>query len=274
MARITIKTEADALRYLGKRADDLDIVERSKGLAVRIEHACSRCGGTGIFHTYGTCYNCASRRSRWVEIRPLVEYARRVRSNDRARERAAAKRRARGEAAAADAAAFLAADPELAAAAAFFEAYEGTAAPADTARSILGRLRRFGSVSPAQRDLVVKLVDDARTRDDKRAAEQARQVAAPTGRASFEAVIVKADVYESDWGSAWKAVYKVGTDDGVWLAFGTVPRDILADAPRDSDGYPELTGLRVRMTATLSPGREPHFAMAKRPRGELVREAA
>lgn len=108
----------------------------------------------------------------------------------------------------------------------------------------------------------------------QRAARAAEvNVAAPTGRVEFEGQVVKFAAKNSDFGG-YAITVKVETPEGVWLAWGTAPRGVLwetlpggAQRPRAADA---IVGARVRIKATLKPGREVHFAIMSRPAGEVV----
>lgn len=172
----------------------------------------------------------------------------------------------------------------------FLAAHEGLAADLecdhDVTRDLMAKLALYGSLSPAQVALAHKLAADARRRaqwEADRATETL--VAAPQGkRQTFTGEIVGAKVLESQYGATLKITVKVTTaDGGSWLAWGTCPRAISdavheadeADAWRASGGSNQATtgdrlrGRRVTITATLKPGREPHFAVMDRPAGAL-----
>lgn len=157
-------------------------------------------------------------------------------------------------------------------------------------RDLKAKLTQYGSLSPAQVSLALRLVDQdtqRRAREAERATEV--MVAAPLGkRVTFAGVVVGAKVMESQYGSTVKITVKVETDAGSWLAWGTLPQsvaDTLWDAPeadvwraagkdRDARTPERVRGRRVEITATLKPGREPHFAVMDRPKGRLLDAAA
>lgn len=136
---------------------------------------------------------------------------------------------------------------------------------ADIAR----RFEAYGDLSPKQVALVMKIAaEKAQPR-----AEEAH-VPAPTGRQVIRGTVVSAKMMESMYGETLKITVKVTTPEGTWLAWGTCPSSLaLAQAPEASDEVPNgyaFRGSEVEFTATLSAGREPHFALFKRPTGGTV----
>lgn len=127
---------------------------------------------------------------------------------------------------------------------------------------------RWG-LSAKQAELVLKLDEQSRQPAEK-------HVAAPatTGRTLVEGRVVSAKLHDSDYGSTMKITVKVETAEGSWLAWGTLPAAIEREAcaewsavhqgalptPRDL-----LTGRKVAFEASLVQGRDPHFAIFKRP---------
>ncbi len=90
-------------------------------------------------------------------------------------------------------------------------------------------------------------------------------VPAPEGRVTFTGTVVSIKDHESDWGSCYKATVKVETPDGSWLVWLTLPSGLGA----------QDRGAIIKVTATLTPGREAFFAFGKRPvLKEIVQEAA
>lgn len=129
-------------------------------------------------------------------------------------------------------------------------------------QDIASRFVTYRSLTEKQIELVWKLASEAFAPIYQRPVETL--VAAPVGRVEFEGTIVKTDIYSGDWGDTWKMTVKVETSAGVWLAWGTIPREIMAvkrDAP--------LKGTRVKIKATLKPGRDKHFAIMSRPTGSI-----
>jgi hypothetical protein len=105
-----------------------------------------------------------------------------------------------------------------------------------------------------------------------------KHVAAPSGRQTVRGTLVSVKGYDDhqdrtvkitaarDYNesrlSTFKATIKVATPDGSWLAWGTLPKSLV-----DAKAIP---GDVVEVAATLKPGRDPHFAMMKRPSGGVV----
>jgi len=120
------------------------------------------------------------------------------------------------------------------------------------------KLRRFGELSASQIDLAFRL------RADSYCPERPDEihVPAPEGRMTVRGVLVSKKSYDSAYGTTIKGTIKVRTDDGVWLAWGTLPSKLL-------DARPEI-GAIVEITATLKRGRDAHFAIYSRPTGGKV----
>lgn len=146
---------------------------------------------------------------------------------------------------------FLASRPELA---------EALKTDHYIVRDIASKLRRYGSISEAQVQLVVKLAGEAAKRAAEKAAEPTA-VAAPRAeeRITFEATILGVRSQESQYGTQLKALYQVKTADGAWKAWGTVPAALLR-----AEG--ELKGMRVKLCAGVEPSpKDPCFAFLRRP---------
>jgi hypothetical protein len=127
-------------------------------------------------------------------------------------------------------------------------------------RDIAERFASYRSLSDKQIALVFKLANEVRNPTPVVAE---RHCKAPNGRTTFIGKIVSTKVHESMYGETTKMTVKVITDEGCWLAWGTVPASI--------DNVPGvLVGREVEITATLEAGREPHFVFMKRPRGDLL----
>lgn len=92
-------------------------------------------------------------------------------------------------------------------------------------------------------------------------------VPAPTGRHTFVGTIVAVKI--GDFGPRWTV--KVDTAGGSWLANGAVPRAVLDVVDYPTPNVPNvIRGLDVEITATLVPGRDAHFAFAKRPIAKII----
>lgn len=126
-------------------------------------------------------------------------------------------------------------------------------------QDIASKLRKYGTISPKQIELVLKLAQS-------QAVEL--HVAAPTGKTTFEGTIVSVKVKNSYWNArssgheSYGMTVKVETSEGSWLAWGTCPAAISSTET--------LVGRRVKVTAALKAGRDPHFAIMSRPKVELI----
>lgn len=181
----------------------------------------------------------------------------------------------------------------------FLAAREGLAVALETdhyiSRDLKAKLAQYGELSDAQVKLAFKLEKDVADRA-KRDAERALEimVPAPQGkRITFQGTVVGAKVVKSQYGSTLKITVKVETESGSWLAWGTCPTSVHGGAGAEGiwsdaetaawraagkDGNAttgeRLRGRRVEITATLKPGREPHFAVMDRPKGKLLDAAS
>lgn len=125
-------------------------------------------------------------------------------------------------------------------------------------RDIAQRFEQYQSLSEKQVALVRKLAHEVRN-----PAPPEAHVPAPEGRTTFQGRVVSIREQDSPYGRVTKIVIKIEAQGGVWLAWGTCPQSL--DAGR---------GDLVELTATLSRGRDKHFAFYKRPTGARVIEAA
>lgn len=137
-----------------------------------------------------------------------------------------------------------------------------------TLTDIREKMWRYGDLSERQVAFVIRLVEGAAKKAEEKAARAAEiETPAPTGRVTFEGVVVKTDWRYNDFngGDVKKLTVKVTTDAGVWLVWLTCPSAILD----------VRSGQTVRMTATLTPSNDkPHFAFGKRPaKAEIVAPA-
>ncbi len=164
---------------------------------------------------------------------------------------------------AADRAEFLAAHPGLPEA--FALVAEGKAHP--ILRDLAAQFQTLPYLSDKQVALALKLAREALAP----AEEAERYVAAPTGTVEFEGVVVSAKGYDSVYGVTTKITVRVETPAGSWLAWGTVPASIHSAVGHENR---RLRGARVRIKAALKAGRDAHFALMGRPRGELLQENA
>ena len=139
-------------------------------------------------------------------------------------------------------------------------------------RDLASKFVEFTSLSEKQIALALKLKAEL---DNPKPVEVEVNVPAPVGKQTFRGTVVSTRAYDGDWGVSYRMTVKVTTPAGVWLAWGTAPTYIL-DQIREhgmSTEHGVLHGLRgceVEITAMLQKGRDAHFALMKRPRGELV----
>jgi hypothetical protein len=121
------------------------------------------------------------------------------------------------------------------------------------------KLHRFGSLSEKQVAFALKLADEVRNPKPK---VEEKHVPAPTGRVVVCGTVVSVKTVTTDFGDVDKMVVKVETPEGSWLVWVTVPNSITGD----------VRGKVVEFTATLTPGRDAHFAFGKRPTGGHIVE--
>lgn len=97
--------------------------------------------------------------------------------------------------------------------------------------------------------------------------ENEKHVNAPTGKQTFKGRVVSVKIQNGAYGTTLRMTVKVTTPAGTWLAWGTAPMGCLSE----SCNHGGLKGCDVEITATLKPGRDPHFAILSRPRGKVTR---
>lgn len=245
-----IRTNADARAYLRAfHADALYGLEEKDSYTVTDE--CKRCGGAGYFPTpqHGCCFECGGmphrmRVTRRVTIKALAQkLARWDRAEDRRKGLADRQReesnRQREE--------FLAQHPGLGAAL--------TSCNNPILESFGEQLYRRGSLSARQIEVAFQASERAKARAEE------SHVSAPDGRHEIDGRVVSVKWSESAYGETCRITVKVETPEGIWLANGTAPSALI----RQVDDAEDLKGRRVVFTATLSRGREEHFAFFKRP---------
>lgn len=139
--------------------------------------------------------------------------------------------------------------------AAFLAKHEGLADDLKVEHRIIAdiaaRFAEYRTLSDKQVALVRKLAAEVRN-----PAPAEVNVPAPEGRVVVRGKVVSTKLVEGDWGTTWKMTVKVETPDGAWLCWGSVPTGISVDG---------LRGQEIEFTATLSRGRDAHFALFKRP---------
>lgn len=128
-------------------------------------------------------------------------------------------------------------------------------------QNIYSQFLRRCSISEKQVGLVFKLQREANSPK-----EEEKYVDAPEGRKTFEGIVVGRKTVEGHFGTKDKMTVKIEEEQGIWLAYGTVPQSMYGE-----EGG--IRGRKVRITGTLSRGRDRHFAFFKRPKGEVLSEA-
>lgn len=135
---------------------------------------------------------------------------------------------------------------------------------------IADRFRRYCTLSDKQVALVMKIASEASRPEP--AKEKLTNAPTADKRVTFRGRVVSAksqDGYHG--GTEYKMTIKVETPDGVWLAWGTVPNSMLESCPVGERGrLDSLRGAEVEVTAKLQAGRDPHFAIMKRPVGKVT----
>lgn len=130
-------------------------------------------------------------------------------------------------------------------------------------QDIKDRFTQYRNLSEKQIALVFKLASEAMA-----PRYQERLVPAPTGRQTFEGVIVGTKIQEGYYGDERKMVVKVDTEQGSWKCYGTIPADIRYHG-NCNDGV--LKGTKIKITATLTQSKDDKsFAFFKRPKGEVI----
>jgi len=155
--------------------------------------------------------------------------------------------------------------------AAFLSQHEGLEEALKIEHSIItdiaSRFQQWGTISNKQIALVMKIAKEATT---PKVVET--HVPAPTGRQTFRGIVVSTKSQEGNYGVEYKMVVRVAVDESTWLCWSTIPSAMLEAAPVGKYGRVHcLRGAEVEVTATLSPGKDAHFALAKRPIGRVLR---
>jgi hypothetical protein len=117
-------------------------------------------------------------------------------------------------------------------------------------QDIAKRFSEFATLSPKQIELVRKLAAEARN-----PAPVEVNLPAPEGKVGFCGEIVSKKSYEGMYGTQVKITVKVREEAGVWFCWLTLP----------SDAYGCERGEVLQLHATLTRGRDQHFAIGKRP---------
>jgi predicted transcriptional regulator len=246
LASSPIRTDADAAAFLvaidSPLAGSFDRVG-SRGAYRLVSAACERCGGSGIYSSYhGECFACGGAYTKDDTRRVyLLTEARGLKARLR-REAREMQERDASEAAA------LAADPELA---------EALSGDHHILQDLAAKLRRWGSLTDAQRALALKI----HAQQQQQQAEAAALTDAPEGRHAIEGGVLTAR-----WDAGFtgdqvaKMLLAVDGDLGRFKVWTTVPAT-LVDAV---ESLGDLRGQRVALTVALTP-KERGFAIGKRP---------
>lgn len=198
-------------------------------------HVCNRCGGTGIYSQFhGTCWKCEGKVGRMAWV-----------------ERTPVKAYARAEKAK-DARRKKAAEKRRARAEAALERQRDWC-----------EANGFGRITFDERNAIRKA--------EREAEQAAKRGVAPAGKTEFVGTVIALRERSAAYGSIIRTTIRmtvlVVTNDGKeWIANGTAPASLLRS---DEFGI----GAVVRVTATLEPSDEAHFAFAKRPKAEIVTPA-
>lgn len=136
-------------------------------------------------------------------------------------------------------------------------------------KSIAESFKTFRKLTEKQIALVFKIQADLL----KPPAEKEKTVNAPVSdkRQTFTGEVVSTKIQEGDYGTSYKMAVKVTTPEGVWIAWGTIPANILEDVPAGKLGrVANLRGATVEVTAKLQLAQKPEMAYTNRPNGKLV----
>lgn len=137
-------------------------------------------------------------------------------------------------------------------------------------KDVAARLRQCGAISPKQVAMVLKIAREETERAKRPAEPSERHVTAPEGRVVVRGRVVSKKVVESIYGETLKMTVKVETPEGTWLAWGTCPGSIAYIQPKDGPAYCVERGDTVEFRATLTRGRDSHFALFKRPTNAAI----
>lgn len=136
------------------------------------------------------------------------------------------------------------------------------------------RLTRYGSLTEKQVALAHRLAEEVRNPPPPEVL-----VPAPQGLVTVRGEVVSAKYHESSMGEVLKLTVKVRTPDGNYLVWTTAPVQITRTLSVRPDGeftaskeefLAAFRGKWIEFTATLTPGRDAHFAFANRPRKASV----
>lgn len=137
-------------------------------------------------------------------------------------------------------------------------------------RSIAENFQTFRKLSDKQIALVFKL--QAEKNAPPKEAEKMAKAPVSDKRQTFVGEVVSTKIHETDWGTSYKMAVKVNTPEGAWIAWGTIPNNILEDVPAGKLGrVANLRGATVEVTAKLQTAQKPEMAYTNRPNGKLLK---
>lgn len=156
--------------------------------------------------------------------------------------------------------AFLDATPGLEAALALREQHHILA-------DMKSKLRQYGGLSEKQVAFALKLAAEiVDKRDNPQPAEKLVPAPISEKRQTIRGKVVSKKSYDTVYGVTTKITVKVETPEGNWLCWGTVV---------EVGGNYAQRGDTIEFDAKLSAGREPHFALFKRPtKGRVITPAS
>ena len=121
-------------------------------------------------------------------------------------------------------------------------------------RDLAAKLDSYGSLSPAQIALALKIAREAAA--PKAEESTLPEIAPIAGRQQIEGTVLGVKDVETDFGSTTKILVQVETGAGRFKLFGTMADSLYNDSP--------IKGARVRFTATVQP-KEAGFGFFSRP---------
>lgn len=119
-------------------------------------------------------------------------------------------------------------------------------------RDLFANLTKWGSLSEKQVELAHKIVTQEEEKKNTKLAN------VPTGRVSVEGTVLSTKAVDTDFGTTFKMLVEVKSEEGTYKVFGTIP-SLLLDSVQGS-----LKGCRVAFTAAFQP-KEPGFGFFSRP---------
>ena len=223
---------------------------------------CTRCGGTGVYIDYGTCFKCGGHCGQWAQAKLYTPE--KIEQLNAAKDKRDAKKAAKWEAEQAERKAYedRNADANIKLNRDAYPRmgelidYKGDV---EFVKDIASKIR-LHPLSEAQVEAALKAID----RELKDAYERDNAEPIVEGRYEIEGEILTVKHYEGQFGTVTKILVK--KDDG-GKVFGSVPSklyDLVAEVATDEDRG--LKGRRVAFTAAITPSDDdPLFGFYKRP---------